>query len=252
VKEVEMRINDRISLVGSGDIGGLSLSHPLDCNIYLINGSNELALVDAGTGLSLDEVVANISIDGYDPDRLRFLLLTHGHYDHSGGSKALRDRFSLTVVGSPLTRQWLESADAVGIGLQPAQSAGLYPAEVSITACPVEQTVWDGDILQVGDLSIQVVETPGHAGGHLSYHLLDEQALFSGDCIFAGGKIILQNLPDCSLSEYTASLRKLATIPVEMLLPSHGLFAVRRGHRHIARANQQLDNLQVPLKAELD
>jgi hydroxyacylglutathione hydrolase len=247
-----MKINDRISLVGSGDIGGLSLSHRLDCNIYLINGGGELALVDAGTGLDLEEVVANICADGYDPIRLHYLLLTHGHYDHSGGARTLRDRFSLTVVGSPLTRQWLESADAGGIGLRAAQAAGLYPGEISLAACPVERTVLDGDILQVGDLSVQVVETPGHAGGHLSYLLQGDQALFSGDCIFAGGRIILQNLPDCSLPDTTASLRKLATLPVEMLFPGHGLFAVRRGHRHIARANQQLDMLQVPLKAELD
>jgi glyoxylase-like metal-dependent hydrolase (beta-lactamase superfamily II) len=247
-----MKINDRISLVGSGDVGGLSLSHSLDCNIYLINGGTELALIDAGVGIEPDLIFENIARDGYDLSKLRYLLITHAHYDHSGGASKLRDRFSLKVVGSPLTKQWLESADAVSIGFAQAQAAGLYPVDLSLVPCSIDLVMNDKDRLQIGNLHVQCISTPGHSGGHISYLLEEDRALFSGDCIFAGGKIILQNLGDCTLSDSVSSLKKLSNFEINMLFPSHGLFAINRGQRHIDKANRQLDLLQIPQKADLD
>ncbi len=62
--------------MGSGWLG-FGLSHDLDRHVYMVNGRSEIALVDAGAGLELDRIVANIRADGLDPNKLKYVLLTH-------------------------------------------------------------------------------------------------------------------------------------------------------------------------------
>ncbi len=58
-----MKIIGNVYLVGSGRIG---LSHSFDCNVYLIDGENELALIDAGVGIESEKIFANIKEDGFE------------------------------------------------------------------------------------------------------------------------------------------------------------------------------------------
>jgi len=76
-----MQLTNKIHLIGGGTLG-FGLSHDLDCNVYLINGVTEIALIDAGAGLELDHIVANIEADGLNLNKLRYVLLTHAHADH--------------------------------------------------------------------------------------------------------------------------------------------------------------------------
>jgi len=247
-----MRLTDRIALVGSGDSGGFSLTAPFDCHVFLIDGGEELALVDSGSGQSCEAILEQVSLAGYQIERIRSLLLTHAHMDHSGGAKALRDRLRLKVVASSRTARLLESGDAEGIGLGPAQRAGLYPDHFHFEACPVDIVTDDDHTLAIGDLNVKVIATPGHSADHVAY-LLEGRlpALFSGDSVFAGGKIILQNLPDCVLQDYVDTIRRLDELEVEILLPSHGLIALNRGHQHLAAARFCVDRLQIPAHLSL-
>ncbi|MCC7352181.1 MAG: MBL fold metallo-hydrolase [Anaerolineae bacterium] len=242
-----MRLTDHIALVGSGDSGGFSLSHPLDCHVYLVDGGDELALVDAGNGLDVDAILAQVRQAGGDLARLRYLFLTHGHYDHSGGCRALREGLGLQVVASAATARWLSTGDEVGIGLAAARRAGLYPESARLEPCPVDVVVADGDVVAVGGLSVTALATPGHSADHTAYLLADDApALFSGDSIFVGGKIIVQNLPDCVLSDYVMTIRRLAGLQIARLLPSHGLLALKRGQQHLLAAMAAIDRLQIP------
>ena len=74
-----MRLTRDVLLVGGGDTG-FNISHPLDCHIYLLDGGDEFALIDAGIGgptSQTDQILANIEEDGIDPARVGRLLLTH-------------------------------------------------------------------------------------------------------------------------------------------------------------------------------
>jgi hydroxyacylglutathione hydrolase len=242
-----MRLTEHIALVGSGDLGGFSLTHQLDCNVYLVDGGEELALVDAGSGQDIDAILEQVHLAGCDTARIRYLLMTHGHYDHSGGCQALRQRLGLKVVASAATARLLKAGDAQGIGLEPAKRAGLYPEHVHFESCPVDIVVKDGDTITVGSQCLTVLATPGHSGDHISYLMQgNTPALFGGDSVFAGGKIIIQNVPDCVLSDYVATIRRLAGLNITMLLPSHGLLALNRGQRHLLAALAALDRLQIP------
>src|SRR5690349_21076539 len=82
-----MRLTDEVYLVGGGPVKDFGLSNEPDCHVYLIDGGDELALVDCGMaeGDSLERILSNVQRDELDPARIRTLILTHYHMDHAGG-----------------------------------------------------------------------------------------------------------------------------------------------------------------------
>ena len=95
-----MKIADRIYLVGSGDLG-LSMTDAFDCHVYLVDGGSEAALIDAGGGRDIAAILKIVEDDGIPLDRIRSLLLTHGHADHAAGELVLRVVLSLYGKGKP-------------------------------------------------------------------------------------------------------------------------------------------------------
>ncbi|MCX5906303.1 MAG: MBL fold metallo-hydrolase [Deltaproteobacteria bacterium] len=242
-----MRLTERVHLVGSGTLG-FGLSHDRDCHVYLVNGRTEMALVDAGVGLEFDRIVNNIRGDGLDLNKLKVLLLTHAHADHAGGCRQWKDRFGVKVVSSREAALFLRTGDEAGISLAAAKAGGFYPADYRFQACPVDAELSEGDTLPVGDCELRVLETPGHCGGMLSYVMAvdGKRYLFSGDCIFHGGKILATNVYDCDLQQYVRSLQKMADLAVDVLLPGHLCVALGGGQSHIQKALDCLDRMLLP------
>lgn len=248
-----MRMTADVALVGGGDTG-FNLSAPLDCHVYLLDGGDELALVDAGVGGATGDtaaILANIEEDGFALDRLRRLLLTHYHADHAGGAAELRDRLGLTVHGSPLTARTLETGDAEAISLPFAQAAGFYPPGYRFVSCPADGDLIEGEPFRVGRLTVTPFDTPGHCRGHVSLLVEggDRRYLFGGDLVFFGGTIIAQNIADCSIQEYGESMKKMAGVEFDALLPGHLGLSLRRGKRHVDLAAEAFGKLMIPRNA---
>jgi hydroxyacylglutathione hydrolase len=94
---------------------------------------------------------------------LTHLLLTHHHADHVQGTQALKNRFPhMKVIGA-------------------AKDAYRLP--------PLDRTVGEGDVVEVGEARARVIETPGHTLGHIAYYFADDEILFIGDTLFALGCI---------------------------------------------------------------
>jgi len=243
-----MQLTDHIYLVASGD-AGFSLTHPLDCHIYLVDGGEEIALIDAGVGLDTEGVLSGIRATGLDVGRVRWLLLTHVHADHAGGAAALRAALpGLQVAVAAEAAPWLRSADEEAISLHFARQAGFYPSDYRLHACPVDRELHEGDEVTVGSLTLCAIETPGHCAGHLCFLMKahGRQVLFAGDHIFHGGRISIQNIPDCNLQAYAQSMDKLVDLEVDALLPGHLAISLNRGQRHIASAHRAFQGLAVP------
>ena len=77
-----MRLTEHIALVGSSRFG---LSSPYDCHVYAVDCGDDSLLIDAGCGLEPELIEANLRDDGFDPGRIRAIVLTHAHADHAGG-----------------------------------------------------------------------------------------------------------------------------------------------------------------------
>ena len=91
-----MRLAEGIFLTASGNLG-VSLTHPLDCNAYALRCGDEYVLIDSGVGMETGRILEVLRSDGIPADRVRHLLLTHYHLDHSGGAAALREALGLDV-----------------------------------------------------------------------------------------------------------------------------------------------------------
>jgi hydroxyacylglutathione hydrolase len=246
-----MQLADRIHLVGSGAFG-LDLTDAYDCHVYLLDGGPELALIDVGAGMGAEQIVANVRRAGFDPTRIRHILLTHAHGDHAGGAARMRALLpGAAIAASAYAARLIGAADEEGTSLARAREAGIYPSDYRLEPCAVDRSLAEGDRVVVGDLELECLETPGHADGHLSFLLVqgETRSLFAGDLVFHGGTVLLQSTHDCRLDALVGSLRRLRTADVNRLLPGHFNVALNGGQRHIERANVVLDSLLVPPQA---
>jgi glyoxylase-like metal-dependent hydrolase (beta-lactamase superfamily II) len=244
-----MRLGKGVYLVGGGRLG-FGLSGRWDCHVYVVEGDGDLIMIDAGLGLpgDLDRILENMQDDGLDPVHLRHLVLTHYHADHIGAASQLVGRFGVQVSTSPVAADVIEQADEETNGLAALRALGGYPPNARLTPCPVHRRLVQGDSISTGESALQVLETPGHSKGHLSFLLPtpDKTWLFSGDLVFWGGTIALQNFPDCNLTDYAESILKLAELDFDAFLPGHLSIALQDGKEHVERAAAMFRQRLVP------
>ena len=245
-----MRLTPDVVLVGGGLLTGFGLSETFDSHVYLIDGGDEFALIDCGMGTAegLAAVRAGISDAGIKGERVRRLFLTHYHTDHAGGARTFRDTMGLRVAIGDHARVALEQADHEATQFTRAAAAGFAPPGYTYPPCPVDDPVADGQEINVGRLTVTYVATPGHCAGHGSYFVTGGQRtyLFSGDSVFAGGRIQLQAIPDCDLQKSLASIRRMHQLHFDALLPGHGAVALMGGRDHVRIAIDAIDRLAVP------
>jgi hydroxyacylglutathione hydrolase len=235
-----VRLTEHVHLVGSG-AAGFDLTDPLDCHVYLVEGSRAGALVDAGAGRDVDAILRNV--DAVGAGLPEYLLLTHGHADHAGGAGELARRIpGLRVFAGSPADAWIAAGDERMISLERARAGGTYPADYLFQPCPQVAPIADGAAIDLGGVRLRALATPGHADGHTCYLLEtpDRRALFSWDCVFTGGRVSLQNLHDCRVPEYARSLSRLAELdaerPVDALFPGHHEVSLARAGRHLTAA----------------
>jgi hydroxyacylglutathione hydrolase len=245
-----MRLTPDVLLVGGGSLTGFGLSADFDAHVYLLDGGDELALVDCGMGTpaGMDRVLANIAGDGLDPGRVGRLLLTHYHTDHAGGSARYRERLGCAVSIGGDAQAALEGPDHGMTSFAAARAAGIFPEQYDYPGCPVDAPLQDGDTLAVGRLTVRYLATPGHCFGHGSYLVTggERTLLLAGDAVFHFGRLFLQAIPDCDLAASLASVRRLGELEFDALLPGHGAIALSDGASHVALATSTIDRLSVP------
>ncbi|MBE7209574.1 MAG: hydroxyacylglutathione hydrolase [Gluconacetobacter diazotrophicus] len=134
-----------------------------------------------------DAAAVGAFLDG-NGGRLDLVLLTHHHADHIAGALEVARRFGAPIVGA--------GADARRLP-------------------PLDLAVAGGDEVRLGELAGRVIETPGHADGHVSYFFPGGPAVFCGDTLFSLG---CGRLLEGSAEEMFASLRRLAALPDDTLV----------------------------------
>lgn len=141
------RIFDNLYSVGQNAVSAYAIDTP--DGIILIDALNNMAE-------ARDILIPNMKAVGLDPQRLRYVIITHGHGDHWGGAQYLQDQYGAKIVASAQDWPMIE---------QPAQPgspfAGLTPPRRDIAAK-------DGDRIDLGGTSIKLYVTPGHTPGTLS------------------------------------------------------------------------------------
>ena len=208
-------------------------------NFYLIVEKGQATVVDAGGLWEYSILDAALTQLGLTLDDIEALLITHAHPDHIGFAQQVADLGVSVKVHEP------EAAFArdrrVGSQVSPFAVPFWKPKVILLLAEMVRsgahtsrrltdfETVKDGELLDLPG-NPRVVATPGHTAGHASYLLEDRRALCSGDALVTSGLIYAgegpQMLPDAfhtDLALARESAKALAQLPVDLLLPGHGV-----------------------------
>jgi glyoxylase-like metal-dependent hydrolase (beta-lactamase superfamily II) len=183
---------------------------PVQTNCYLLASTStaEAAVIDpAWDGRAIGRAA---ELEGW---RITHILLTHAHFDHVGGLRELKEITAAPVCAHPDTIPPLRAAP------QTARMFGLSLAQ------PLDPDVLlsDLDSLTIGGLEIQVLYTPGHAPGHLSFYLAQQGLLFDGDVLFKGS-IGRTDLAGGDFAMLMATIRdRLLSLPDDVqVLSGHG------------------------------
>ncbi len=140
------------------------------------------------------------------------LWLTHGHFDHIADHAVVTSRFRDAKL--LIHRDDLDKLT----GRYPM----IFPLPFVIPPRQPDGFLEEGQQLQIGSIPLRVMHTPGHAAGHVVFHLYQHNILVSGDMIIQGS-IGRTDLPDSDLAAMRQSLKRLADLPEETtLLPGHG------------------------------
>ncbi len=182
---------------------------PIDANNYLIidERTNDAVLIDCSS--ARPEFINAIKDSGVN---LKYILLTHGHFDHLLGVDKFKEVFG---VDTYVAQDDMEQVNLVPNMMQ--MFAGMVPVNIS----GISHFVKDGDEFVIGDTKIKAISTPGHTQGGMCYLVGDK--LFSGDTLFqvSVGRC---DLPGGSLKNITDSIKnKLFTLPDDTeVFPGHG------------------------------
>ena len=213
----------------SGSIICLRRASYLTCS-YIVRTSNGLVLVDAGMDSDGGDVHTGLRALNADISEVRAILLTHWHNDHSAGAQALHAECGAPVyyhrgdepqftreAGAKGLRGWL-SDRIPEIGLL-VLFKGLL-GEAAPRAVAAQHFVQDGDVVLD---EFEVVATPGHTSGHVSYFYRPEQALFAGDALAViDGRIRFMARPvTLDLVAARASLEKCLARQPRIVCPGH-------------------------------
>jgi recombination protein RecT len=133
--------------------------------------------------------------------KLKYILCTHAHLDHSPGAAYLQELTGAPILG----REWLPSSFG-------------KPGYGDFTP---DRQVQHGDRFSVGHTTLRAVHTPGHASNHLCFVMEEDGLLISGDHINNGSTVVI-NPPDGNMKAYLDALDLLAKEPVDFILPAHG------------------------------
>lgn len=209
--------------------------------LYWVEGTKGQALIDAGytaNAFPLGEWVTQRRI----PERPFFHLLTHSHFDHIGATPWLRKSFpEMRIFAHPRLRRVLGSPRALALIQQFSQETAKH---VGVQAPPfepfdIDTPLTDGLILDLGDVKIQAIETPGHTRDSVSFWIEPDGILIPGEAVGVPdlrGEVRPQFLASYTL--YLQSLQRLADLDIQILgLPHRALVEGREAVRSYMHAS---------------
>jgi len=174
---------------------------------YLVGNENGLAVIDPGP---IDQNHCAAILQAAAGRKIDKILVTHSHIDHSPLAAELSAKTGASIYGF----------GPHGTG----RKGGLDGEEVEAGAdwnYKPDIMVKDGDRISGPDWTITALHTPGHTANHLCFHLEQENTLFVGDHVMGWATTVISP-PDGDVRHYIESLRKVADLAPETLVPTHG------------------------------
>ncbi|MET1014469.1 MAG: MBL fold metallo-hydrolase [Paenisporosarcina sp.] len=184
---------------------------PLQTNCYVVSNKNRECLIfDPGEeGLKLIKEIKKLQL------KPLAIVLTHAHFDHIGAVDIVRDEFNLPVFIHRAEKDWLTNPIKNG--------SSRFNDLPNIVGRPADILLDEESMLEIGSFSFQVIHTPGHSPGSLTFWFSHEEFAIVGDTLFQGS-IGRTDLPNGNVTELMKSIhQKLLTLPEQTICyPGHG------------------------------
>jgi len=193
-----------------------------EVNLYFIDAPKPV-LIDSGLG-SDGRRIATMVYQLLEGRRLAAIILTHRHFDHTGGAAELMSKFSTEVFASPPEAKCLVEGDQMTTG-----AASFGGRLVPIPAEPLRY----GERFDIGDGDLLALHSPGHTEGAICLYHEKSKSLFTGDVVFCGGSVGRWDLSTGDYAQLVQSLEKLNTLEVENLYPGHGPYSEGDAMEHL-------------------
>jgi glyoxylase-like metal-dependent hydrolase (beta-lactamase superfamily II) len=220
----------------------------MQCNIWHVRGRERDLLIDTGFGVaSLHEAARHLF------DKALSAVATHSHVDHVGSFHEFADRiihkaeaadvavegenFSLHRAEHPA--EMIGSLERAGYEVGPSfltavPHAGFNMSVFTRKAAPATRTVEEGDVIDLGSRSFEVLHLPGHSPGSIGLWEAETATLFSGDAIYDGP--LLDELPGSNIPAYVRTMKRLERLPARVVHAGHDPSFDGRRLQQLARA----------------
>jgi glyoxylase-like metal-dependent hydrolase (beta-lactamase superfamily II) len=204
--------------------------------VYILNGEEEYALLGGGTAYIVPEVVEQLKEFAIAEQKIKRIMILHSHFDHCGIVPFFKKRWPWAkVTASARSKDLLsdpkvvESIDYLNKALITALGREEEGEDLGLefSGIDVEEVVKGGDILPCGDLSMEVIDVPGHSSCSVAVYVPGEKAMFASD---AGGVPFGDQVftaANSNFDKYQESLEKMAGYEIDVYLAEH--FGARTG-----------------------
>lgn len=193
--------------------------------VYLIVGE-KLAFIDTGLPQYFEDVRKYVEDLGHRLQDISFIINTHVHEDHVGCNKALKDICKAKLAIHELDAKYIENpVDFLKDTFRHMPPSEDYVREAKSWKDNVDIFLKDGDIIELGGVTLEVVRTPGHTQGSICLYDEERKILFSGDALQGTTAYVEKFGPITGLytdlDAYIHSIQRLLSLDVDMILPGH-------------------------------
>jgi len=202
-------------------VGGSGFSNSSDAAVYMVTSASSAALIDSGTGKGTNRIIENIKSCGVELTSIKYLFLTHCHYDHTGGANKIRELTGCSIVAQELDSVYLEMGDS---DVTAALWYGTFmePVKVDIKV-PGKHKVF-----RLDEHEFNFYHTPGHSPGSSVLTVISD-----GKLVLFGQDVHgpLDNRLKSNINDYKASLKFMISLNADILCEGH--FGVIRSKEKI-------------------
>ena len=188
-----------------------------NCYLFFDQSSRECFIIDPGDdGEFIFNKIRDLDL------KPKAILATHGHFDHVLAVTELKLAFNIPF--------YLDAKDAK-ILERTQKTAKYFTGVEPDPPAKVDKFLKDGQVLKLGNLSLKVMETPGHTQGSVCFYSQSKNIIFVGDLIFAGGGYGRTDLKGGDFEKLQKSIKRILSLPSETIIYS--------GHGETTRAKQE-------------
>ena len=195
--------------------------------VYLIEDPDGLSIIDASIESAADKIIQQLKAAGHQPSDVKRILVTHGHPDHIGGLPKLQKMTGAEVIASAIERPVVEGTTPIPRVAEDKVSGMaklMRPKkDETMPGTPVNRVIEEGSTLSEVMGGLEVLATPGHTYGHVTFWQPEKKIAFCGDVIMRMWSLSLPFTAfTVDMEANKHSIRRLAELNAEMICFGHG------------------------------